>query len=98
MKRNLFAIAVGLGVVAVPGCAWSCGGPGAMSVAISYDGGKYTVTNIGRTPLLITFVAWTTNYSLSLAPGQSGTPASSGLFNLPMRGYQSCTAMVVSTR
>jgi hypothetical protein len=97
MKRSLF-IAVAFGMVAAPCSAWSCGGPAAMSVAVSCDGAKCTVTDIGHAPLSVTFGAWGTTYSLSLSPGQSGTPASSGWLNIPMRGYQSCTATVIPSR
>jgi hypothetical protein len=97
MKRRLF-VAVALGVVATPCAAWSCGGPAASSVAISTNGAGYTVTNIGRAPLQITFIAWGKTYSLALSPGQSGTPATGGLFDSPMKGYESCEAVVVQTR
>ena len=91
-------VAVALGALAAPSAAWCCGGPGADSVAISTNGAGYTVTNIGRALLQITFVAWGQTYSLTLAPGQAGTPVSGGLFSTPMKGYQSCEAVVVPTR
>jgi len=95
-RRLILAIALGAGLA--PSTAWSCGGPAASSVAISTNGAGYTVTNIGRAPLQITFVAWGKTYSLSLSPGQSGTPVSGGLFSSPMKGYESCEAFVIPTR
>ncbi|MGD0192114.1 MAG: hypothetical protein ABSD74_15350 [Rhizomicrobium sp.] len=97
MKRTLM-LAMMLGGIAVPGCAWACGGPAGAAVALSYNGSTYTVTNISKVPLQVTFAAFGTTYSMSLAPGQSGVPQGGGLFNLPMHGYQSCTAVVVPTR
>jgi hypothetical protein len=94
---NLF-VAVALGAIAAPSAAWCCGGPAATSVAISTNGAGYTVTNTGRALLQITFVAWGKTYSLTLAPGQSGTPVSGGLFSTPMKGYESCEAVVIPTR
>jgi hypothetical protein len=97
LNRSLCA-AVALCALAVPSAAWCCGGPAAASVAISTNGAGYTVTNIGRALLQITFVAWGKTYSLTLAPGQSGTPTSGGLFSSPMKGYESCEAVVIPTR
>lgn len=91
-------VTIALAVSAAPCCAWACGGPAGTAVAISSDGNKYTVTNMGRTMLAITFTAWNQTYVLSLAPGQSGTPASSGWLNLPMKGYQSCSAVALPAR
>src|ERR1700733_12205331 len=97
MRHRLF-VAVVLGVACAPCAAWCCGGPAASSVAISTNGAGYTVTNIGRAPLQVTFIAWGKTYSLSLSPGQSGTPATGGLFDSPMKGYESCEAVAVQTR
>jgi hypothetical protein len=97
MKRNL-AVAGAFVALFTPCCAWSCDGPGSGVVAVSCDGAKCTVTNSGRSMLAITFAAWGQNYSLSLAPGQSGTPANSGWLNLPMKAYQSCTTTVLPSR
>lgn len=95
--NGLFAAMAAASVVC-PLAAQACDGPAGAAVAISYDGGKYTVTNTGRALLQITFSASNTTYSLTLAPGQSGTPASSGWLNVPMKGYQSCTAQALPTR
>jgi len=75
-----------------PASAWCCGGSAANYVAIAYDGQKYTVTNIGRRPVQVTFTAWGTTFDLQLAPGQSGTPYKPGVFGQLMSGYQSCYA------
>lgn len=97
MGRGMRA-AIVFALVMAPAAAWSCDGPAAMSVAVSCDGSKCTATNMGRTPVAVSFQAWGTNYSLSLAPGQSGSPTTPGWLNVPMRGYQSCTASFVPTR
>jgi hypothetical protein len=72
--------------------AWCCGGPAGNYVAISFDGQKYTVTDIGRRPVHVTFTAWSMTLDLQLAPGQSGSPYSAGVFRQSMSGYQSCYA------
>jgi hypothetical protein len=97
MRRLLpvAAIAVGFGL---PQAAWCCGGQAGASVAISYDGGKYTVANIGRQWVDIVFTAGNETYSLRLAPGQADTPRSPGMLGQSMQGYQSCVATVVPTR
>lgn len=92
MKRIFLAAAF----VVIPAHAWACTGAAAMDVAISYDGSKYTVTNIGKASVVVTFQAWAQSYTLTLAPGQAGTPMTGGIFNLPMKGYQSCTATPVA--
>jgi len=91
MKRIILAAIFAI----APGAAWACTGTAAMDVAITYDGSKYTVTNVGKAPVVVTFQAWAQSYTLSLAPGQAGTPMTGGIFNLPMKGYQSCTAVVL---
>jgi hypothetical protein len=91
-------LAIMIGTVGMPGCAWACGGPAGEAVAISYNGSIYTVTNTSKVPVQITFDAFGTTYTMSLAPGQSGVPQGGGLFNLPMHGYQSCVAVVVPSR
>jgi hypothetical protein len=100
MKRSNLAIllATMIGAVAVPGGAWACDGPAGAAVAISYNGSTYTVTNISKVPLQVTFNAFGSTFTLSLAPGQSGVPQGGGLFNLPMHGYQTCIAVVTPSR
>jgi hypothetical protein len=94
MTRTLIVIMVLAGAIA-PACA--CDGPAGNAIALTTNGNNYTVTNIGRAPVTVTFSAWGKTYSLALAPGQSGTPSSGGLFNLPMKGYQSCVAIPAPT-
>lgn len=94
-KRQMF---FALAFLLAPGGALGCDGPGGNTVDVSCDGAKCTATNSGRATLAITFAAWSQTYSLTLGPGQSGTPATSGWLNLPMRGYQSCTATVLPSR
>ena len=84
--------AVAVCATAWPCQAWCCGGPAGRYVAISYSGQKYTVTNIGRSPVHVTFTAWSTTFDLQLAPGQSGSPYTPGMFGQSMSGYQSCYA------
>jgi hypothetical protein len=67
-----------------------------MSVAISTDGQKVTVTDIGRQPVDVSFQAWGTNYDLQLAPGQSGTPINQGINQRYMSGYQTCYARITA--
>lgn len=76
-----------------PCCARACGGPAGNTIAITGDGTKYTVTNVGRQLVTVIFTAWGKTYQLVLAPGQSGTPISPGPFGQFMRGYQSCTTV-----
>lgn len=84
--------------LALPHAGWCCGGQGGASIAVSYDGAKYTVSNMGRQWLDVVFTAWNTTYALRLAPGQSDSPRSPGMFGQFMKGYQSCVATVVPTR
>ena len=72
--------------------ASACDGAGGRDVAVTYDGQKYTVSNTGRQSLQVAFTAFGNTYNLQLAPGQSETPRSSGIFSQPMYGYQSCVA------
>jgi len=97
MRTRMLAASL-FAAVFVPVSALACDGPAGTAIAISYNGNSYTVTNVGRAEVAVTFNAWGKTYSLSLAPGQSGTPSSGGLFNLPMHGYQSCIAVPVATR
>jgi hypothetical protein len=96
MRKLLMTIAFGAGLA--PCAAWSCDGPAGGAIALSTDGNKYTVTNMGKAQVTITFAAYGQSYTLSLAPGQSGTPTSSGLFNTPMKAYQSCIAIPIPAR
>lgn len=90
--------ATALLALALPQSAWCCGGIAGSSIAISYDGGKYTVSNIGRQWLDILFTAGNTTYSLRLAPGQAASPYSPGMLGQFMQGYQSCVATPVPVR
>ena len=85
-------------VIAWPCQTLACGGPAGASVAISYDGHKFTVTDIGSQTVSVVFTAYNASYNLQLAPGQSASPSSSGLFSQPMSGYQSCVATPVTSR
>jgi hypothetical protein len=97
MKRGrLWAIS--LLVLAWPCEALSCGGTAGNSVAITYDGGKFTVTDIGRQSVNVVFTAYNSTYNLQLAPGQSDSPRTPGMFSQPMQGYQSCTATPIRSR
>ena len=91
MKKIGFGAAV-LAVVLCPALASACDGVAGRDVAVAIDGQKVTVTNIGRAWLAVAFTAFGTNYNVQLAPGQSDTPRTPGIFNLPMQGYQSCVA------
>lgn len=75
-----------------PASAWSCAGPAAGDVSVSFDGQKYTVTNTGRQWVQVDFAAYGVTYNLQLGPGQSDIPRSPGMFTQPMYGYQSCVA------
>ncbi|HEY3778895.1 MAG TPA: hypothetical protein VGL35_12645 [Rhizomicrobium sp.] len=97
MRRGL-TITAALLALALPQAAWCCGGQAGSAVAITYDGGKYTVSNVGRQWLDIVFTSWNTSYNLRLAPGQSASPYSPGMLGQFMQGYQSCVATVVPTR
>jgi hypothetical protein len=78
--------------VLYPACAWACDGTAGRDVAVTTDGQKVTVTNTGREWVQVAFTAFGTNYSLQLAPGQSDSPRTPGMFSQPMSGYQSCVA------
>ena len=95
---RILLLALALGGVAAPLSALACDGPAGNSVAIASDGGKFVVTNTSRALVQVTFGAWSQTYSLSLAPGQSSTPATNGWLNLPMQGYQSCIAIALPSR
>jgi len=74
--------------------ALACGGPVGSMIAVTTDGTRYTVTNLGKKQVTVTFTAWGQTFQLILAPGQSGTPATSGPPSQLMRGYQTCYAAV----
>jgi hypothetical protein len=78
--------------------AQACDGPAGASVAITYDGQKFTVTDIGRQSVNVAFTTANNSYNLQLAPGQSDSPRTSGMFGQPMSGYQSCTATPIRYR
>lgn len=59
---------------------------------MTFDGQKYTVTNLGRAQVQVAFTAFGMTYNLQLAPGQSDSPRTPGMFTQPMMGYQSCVA------
>ncbi len=94
MRR--FVLILALSATPFAQAAWACDGPNGGSVAIANDGSKYTVTNVGRVPLQVTFSAYGTTYSLQLAPGQSGTPITSGVHQQYMTGYQTCYAASIA--
>ena len=83
---------------AFPPAALACDGPAGRSVAVTYDGRKFTVTDMGRQTVNVTFTAYNISYNLQLAPGQSDTPRSPGMLGQPMQGYQSCSATIVPAR
>jgi hypothetical protein len=91
MTRVLTAVAAVLMLLG-PAWAWACDGAAGRDVAITTDSQKVTVTNTGREWVQVAFAAFGTNYSLQLAPGQSDSPRSPGMFSQPMLGYQSCVA------
>ncbi|HTT84577.1 MAG TPA: hypothetical protein VMF67_13945 [Rhizomicrobium sp.] len=97
MTRILSNIALGLALL-WPCAAWSCDGTAGRNVAVTFDGHKYTVSNMGRQWLQVTFTAWNTTYNLQLAPGQAASPRSPGTFGQFMSGYQSCTATPIRYR
>jgi hypothetical protein len=70
----------------------ACDGWAGRDIAVTFDGQKYTVTNMGREWLQVAFAAFGNTYNLQLAPGQSDSPRTSGMFGQPMYGYQSCVA------
>jgi hypothetical protein len=75
-----------------PCAALACDGAAGRSVAVTFDGQKYTVSNVGRQWLQVTFTAGNNTYNLQLAPGQAASPRSPGTFGQFMSGYQSCSA------
>jgi len=75
-----------------PSAALACDGTAGRSVAVTFDGQKYTVSNMGRQWLQVVFTAGSATYNLQLAPGQSAVPRSPGTFGQFMSGYQSCSA------
>ena len=91
MKKPGIA-AIVTAAVFCPALAWACDGTAGSDVAVTTDGQKVTVTNTGRAWVQVAFTAFGTNYSLQLAPGQSDSPRSPGMFSQPMLGYQSCVA------
>ena len=95
MKRVLITTAA-VSMALLPAYAWACDGLAGRDVAITMDGQKVTVTNTGRASVQVAFSAFGTNYNLQLAPGQSESPRTPGMFNLPMQGYQSCVATPLS--
>jgi hypothetical protein len=90
--NRVLAAAAAVSMVVVPACAWACDGTAGRDVAVTTDSQKVTVTNTGREWVQVAFTAFGTNYSLQLAPGQSDSPRSPGMFSQPMLGYQSCVA------
>jgi hypothetical protein len=82
----------------LPCQAWSCGGTAGRYIAMTFDGQKYTITNVGRQTVTVAFTAFNTSYNLQLAPGQSASPRSPGMFGQYMTGYQSCVATPVRYR
>lgn len=91
MRLGLPGAAAAL-VLAWAAGAMACSGPAGRDVAIAFDGQKYTVTDTGRAWLQVALTAFGTTYNLQLAPGQSETPRSPGMFTQPMAGLQSCIA------
>lgn len=89
MKRLLGAVLLGC---LAPTAAWCCGGVAGRNIAITFDGQKYTVSNMGHQTVNVVFTAYNATYNLLLAPGQAATPHSSGIFGQYMSGYQSCVA------
>ena len=96
MKPLFFALVIS--ALAWPSVAAACDGPAGKSVAVTSDGEKFTVTNVGREALNVVFSAYDNTYTLTLQPGQSDTPRTSGMFTQPMRGYQSCSATAIRYR
>jgi hypothetical protein len=90
--KSVLAVAVVLVAGAWCASAAACDGSAGRDVAVAFDGQKYTVTDTGREWLQVAFTAYGATYNLQLAPGQSDTPRSPGMFTQPMYGYQSCVA------
>ncbi len=84
--------------LALPTAALCCDGTAGRSVAVTFDGQKFTVSNMGRQWLQIIFTAGNATYNLQLAPGQAASPRSPGIFGQYMSGYQSCAATPISYR
>lgn len=97
MKSILLYVAASCAVMG-PCSALACGGPVGSTIAITTDGTKYTVTNMGRKLAAVTFTAWGQTFQLLLAPGQSATPISPGPFGQFMHGYQTCYAVLQQGR
>lgn len=95
LRTMIGAAAIAL---ALPCNAWSCDGVAGRSVAVTFDGQKFTVSNMGRQWLQIVFTAGNNTYNLQLAPGQSASPRSPGNFGQFMSGYQSCAATPINFR
>ena len=96
MKRLFFALVIS--ALAWPCVAEACDGPAGASVTVTSDGEKFTVTNVGKLAVNVVFTAYDNTYTLTLQPGQSDTPRTSGTFTQPMRGYQSCSATAIRYR
>jgi hypothetical protein len=96
--RILRPLCVLLIALAAPCSAWCCDGTAGRNVAVTFDGQKFTVSNVGRQWLQVTFTAANATYNLQLAPGQSATPRSPGAFGQFMAGYQSCAATPIRYR
>lgn len=96
-RYRTFAAAAFLALM-LPGAGWCCGGTAGRNVSITYDGQKYTVSNVGRQWLQVTFAAWNETYNLQLAPGQSASPRAPGVLGHFMTGYQSCSARPIPSR
>jgi hypothetical protein len=90
--RRIFLGAAAILALAWPTYALACDGWAGHDVATTFDGQKFTVTNVGREWLQVTFTAFGTTYNLQLAPGQSDSPRTPGMFTQPMMGYQACIA------
>ncbi|HEX4158933.1 MAG TPA: hypothetical protein VHY79_10690 [Rhizomicrobium sp.] len=84
--------------LSLPCVARSCDGTAGRDVATTFDGQKFTVSNMGRQWLQVVFTAGNATYNLQLAPGQSASPRSAGTFGQFMTGYQSCAATPIRYR
>lgn len=76
----------------------ACDGPAGASIAIAYDGQKFTVTDVGRQAVSVVFTTVNNSYTLTLQPGQSDSPRTTGIFSQPMQGYESCSATPLRNR
>ena len=97
MKRIGIA-AIIAATVFYPAFAAACDGFAGRDIAVTFDGQKYTVTDTGREWVQVVFSAFGTTYNLQLAPGQSDSPRTPGMFSQPMYGYQSCVATPLPVR